>query len=83
LSAIALLRTVAKGAGYPDFFKDDSVSLFFFRSSIFFILCNWRQFMLVRVLRQFFSIGLEGAVKARVIGGIVLVDVVAVFWCAR
>jgi hypothetical protein len=83
LSVIALLRTVAKGAGYPDFFKDDSTSLFFFRSSIFFIRCNWRQFMLDRVLRQFFSIGLEGAVKSRVVGCIMFVDVVAVFWCAR
>jgi hypothetical protein len=83
LSVIALPRTVAKGAGYPDFFKDDSSSRFFFHSSIFFIRCNWRQFMLDRVLRQFFSIGLKGAVKARVVGCVVLVDVVAMFWCAR
>jgi hypothetical protein len=83
LSVIALLRTVAKGAGYPDFFKDDSVSLFFFRSSIFFIRCNWRQLIFVDVFRQFLPIGPKGAVETCIVGCVMLVNVVAVFWCAR
>jgi hypothetical protein len=81
LSVITLLRTVAKGAGYPDFFKDDSTSLFFFRSAIFFILCDWRQFVLDSVWHQFLSIGTEGSMEARVVGVIMCVDVVAVRRC--
>jgi hypothetical protein len=81
LSVITLLRTVAKGAGYPNLLKDDSSSLFFFRSAIFFILCDWRQFMLDCVRRQFFSVGPEGPMEACIVGGIMFVDVIAVFRC--
>jgi hypothetical protein len=70
LSVITWLRTVNIPAGYPDLFKDDSSSLFFFRSAIFFILCDWR---------QFFCVGSEGPMETCVVGGIVLVDVVTVF----
>jgi hypothetical protein len=82
LSFITWLRTVDIGAGYPDLLKDDSSSLFFFRSAIFFILCDWRQFVFDRVWCQFFSVGPEGPMETCVIGGVVLVDVVAVFWRA-
>jgi hypothetical protein len=79
LSVITWLRTVDIPAGYPDLFKDDSSSLFFFRSAIFFILCDWRQFVLDGVWRQFFCVSPEGPVETCVVCGIVLVDVVAVF----
>jgi hypothetical protein len=80
LSVITWLRTVDIGAGYPDFLQDDSSSLFFFFSTIFFILCDWRQFVLDRVGRQFFSIGSERPMKARIVGGVMFIDVIAVFW---
>jgi hypothetical protein len=79
LSVITLLRTVDIGAGYPDLLKDDSSSLFFFRSAIFFILCDWCQFVLDCVRRQFFSVGPEGPMEVCVVGGIMFVNVVAVF----
>jgi hypothetical protein len=38
--------------------------------------------MLDRVLRQFFSIGSKRSMKARVVGGVVFINVVAMFWRA-